>query len=46
MAPTLAPTVLTKMIYLDTRTRLRVDVMLVQRLIHHHAQLNLYFSTR
>ena len=27
MAPTTAPTVLTKMIYLDTRTRLRVSVM-------------------
>ena len=27
MAPTTAPTVLTKMIYLDTRTRLRISVM-------------------
>jgi hypothetical protein len=34
------------MIYLDTRTRLRVGVMQVQGLIHHHAQLNPNFSTR
>jgi hypothetical protein len=43
MAPTTAPTVLTKMIYLDTRTRLRVGVMFMGQ-YDYHSQIYNHFN--
>jgi len=46
LVPICVPMVLTKVIYLDTRTRLRVSVMLVLGLIHHPTHSNPILSPR